>query len=117
MCMAFANAQAICKEEGGDLLEPDACSFPMFRGLSSLQSGQCRDYFVGAFRTPPALNYVTVRGAALPDNFPFWGAGQPSRVSNSGNLQACVQIDRSVMYLLNDDFCTETAGFICQKFI
>ncbi|KAL3871490.1 hypothetical protein ACJMK2_039484 [Sinanodonta woodiana] len=116
-CRSFANAQAICKEEGGDLLKPSACSYPMFRGLSRQQTGNCEDFWVGAFRTLPALNYVTVGGAALEDNFQFWGENQPSRTVNAGRQQACVQIDNGFDHLLNDDFCTDTVGFICQTLL
>ncbi|KAL3871491.1 hypothetical protein ACJMK2_039485 [Sinanodonta woodiana] len=116
-CISFMNAQALCKQEGGDLLEPDVCTFPLFHGLARRQRGSCGDYWVGAFRTPPALNYMTVRGAALPDNFQFWGVNQPSRTVTAGRQQACVQIENGNGFLLNDDVCANRGGFICQQFI
>ncbi|KAK3577603.1 hypothetical protein CHS0354_028705 [Potamilus streckersoni] len=91
---------------------PDTCSYPFFQGIAPQTGATCTDYWIGAFRTPPSTGYMTLKGSPIPDNFKFWGAGQPSRLT-----QACVQMADELGYAMNDDNCGELAGYICQKFI
>ncbi|KAK3586991.1 hypothetical protein CHS0354_026706 [Potamilus streckersoni] len=112
VCKSWSDARADCKAQGADLLEPDECSFPIFQGLTFQNGAKCADFWLGAFRQPPSNNYTTVRGRMISDIFPFWGPGQPSR----GN-QECTEIANELQFRMNDDVCTELAGYFCQKFI
>ncbi|KAL3871493.1 hypothetical protein ACJMK2_039487 [Sinanodonta woodiana] len=111
-CISWTAARTTCQGEGGELLEPDVCTYPFFHGLVRENRGTCADTWIGGFRDLPMLNYTTVRGNPLPDNFQWWGSNQPSK----RNTQACVEMTPGRGFLMNDDECADLNGYICQKY-
>ncbi|KAK3605246.1 hypothetical protein CHS0354_037647 [Potamilus streckersoni] len=115
-CAHWDEARIACRNEGADLWVPEVCSYPFFQEHVRKNKGTCLGIWIGVFRVQSLVNYMTVQGDRLEDNFQFWGKDEPDRsMPFEGNEDACVEMSRPLDYLMRDQICLNRFGFICKR--